>query len=59
MKRINRLYRYLFPRTARAADLARAEKLRRDNRRMQQAAEQWQRCDAAARYLDEHVKYYD
>ena len=59
MKRINRLYRYLFPRTARAADLARAEKLRRDNRRMMQAAEQWQRCDDAARYLDEHVRYYD
>jgi len=59
MKRINHLYRYLFPRTARAADLVRAEKLRRDNRRMQRAAKQWQRCDDAARYLDEHVRYYD
>lgn len=51
---IERLYRYFFPKTARAADRARAAQLRADNRRMQRAAEQWQRCDDAARYLEHY-----
>ena len=47
----NRLYRRLFPQTARAADLERARRLREANRTMQHAAEQQRRQDAAARYL--------
>lgn len=56
---INRLYRYLFPRAARAADAHRAAKLREDNRRMQAALKQWNRCDDAARWLDDNIRHLD
>jgi len=49
---MNKLYRFLFPKAAREYDQKRAAKLRKDNRRMQEAAEQRDRCDAAAEYLD-------
>jgi len=47
-----RLYRCLFPETCAAYHREQAAKLRKDNRRMQEAAEQRDRCDAAAEYLD-------
>ena len=55
----SRLYRRLFPATARRADLVRAARLREANRRMQEAAEKRQRQDDAARYLDTNVRDLD
>lgn len=37
----------------------RADRLRADNRKMQQAAEQWRRCDDTARRLDWHARSFD
>jgi hypothetical protein len=36
-----------------------AEKIREDNRAMQIASIQWQRCRDAAKYLDNVVPYFD
>lgn len=55
----HRLYRLLFPKTARAADLVRAAHLREANCKMQEAAEKRQRQEEVFRYLDDNVRYLE
>lgn len=63
MKRLNRLadrlYRRLFPEHAKAVDQLRAERLRRQNRIMQLALDQWNRSDDAAWWLERNIRHTD
>lgn len=52
-------FRALFPKSAHRANSERASRLRADNRVMQQALKDWNRCDDCARYLDRNVRYLD
>lgn len=53
------LYRLLFPKTARAAELVRAARLREANRKAQEAMEKRRRQEEVFKYLDSNVRYLE